>query len=120
MQFNFNKLELRAQISLIAIGVAFISLFMPWTDFMGRSQNAFLEGEFIIFLPLLYPLVQIIRGSAVRNMLGYICVILPLLGGVFWVYIYTTDRYQEPMIGVFLFILATLGAFYGQVRSTRL
>ncbi len=119
MQFNFNNLDSISKISLISISLAIITLFMPWTDFMGRSQNAFLEGEFIVFLPLLYPLIQILRGSAVRNVVGYICVILPLLGGVFWVYIYTTDQYQEPMIGVFLFVLATLGAFYGQVQRTR-
>lgn len=104
MQFNFNKFDSSSKISLISISIAFISLFMPWADFMGRSQNAFLEGEFIVFLPLLYPLIQILRGSAVRKVVGYICVLLPLLGGVFWVNLYTTDQYQGGAHGWGLFV----------------
>ncbi len=39
---SFKTLDLGSKTVLITISVAFISLFLPWLDFMGRKQNAFL------------------------------------------------------------------------------
>ncbi len=116
MQFNFKKLELGAKISLIAIGMAFISLFMPWMDFWGRNQNAFLEGEFIIFLPLLYPLLILLLGKTLRVFPGILAVVISLMTGSVLLNIYIMDRNSDPGIGIFVFLLATLGALYGLVR----
>lgn len=116
MQFNFNKLELGAQISLIAIGIAFISLFMPWMDSWGRNHNAFFEGAFIIFLPLLYPLLVLFLGKTLHTFFGILAVVLSLIAGSVLLNTYFLHQNTDPKIGLFVFLVATLGALYGLVR----
>lgn len=116
MRFNFKELEPGAKISLIAIVLAFISLFLPWMDFRGRNQNAFLEGEFIIILPLVYPLVILLLGRTLRAFPGILAVVISLLAGSVLLNIYIMDRNSDPAYGIFVFLVAVLGALYGLVR----
>lgn len=116
MQFNYNHLETGAKISLIAIALVFISLFMPWMDFRGRNQNAFLEGEFIISLPLLYPLIILLFGKSLRVFPGILAVVISLLTGSVLLNIYIMDRNSDPAYGIFVFLVATSVALYGLVR----
>ncbi len=118
MRFNFKELNPGAIISLIAIGLAIISLFLPWMDFRGRNQNAFLEGEFIIILPLLYPLVILLLGKTLRVFPGILAVVVSLLAGsvLLNIYIMIMDRNSDPAFGIFVFLVAVLGALYGLVR----
>ena len=116
MRFNFKELEPGAKISLIAIGLAIISLFMPWMDFRGRNQNAFLEGEFIISLPLLYPLIILLLGKALKVFPGILAVVISLLTGSVLLNIYIMDRNSDPAFGIFVFLVAVFGALYGLVR----
>ena len=116
MQFNFNKLEQGAKISLISLAVAILSLILPWMDFMGRSQNAFLEGEFIIALPLLYPLLVLILGKSLKVFPGILAVVISLITGSVLLNIYVMDRNSDPEFGIFIFLIATFGALYGLVR----
>jgi len=116
MQFNFNKLEPGSQICLIAIGVAFISLFLPWVDWLGRNLNAFSDGFFFASLPLLYPLLTLVLGKAFRTIAGVLAVILSTVAGSVLLYIYIVDSDTDPKIGIFIFLLANLGALYGLVR----
>ena len=116
MRFNFKELETGAKISLVAIGLAIISLFMPWMDFRGRNQNAFLEGEFIISLPLLYPLVVLFLGKSLRVFPGILAMVISLLTGSVLLNIYIMDRNSDPAYGIFVFLVAVLGALYGLVR----
>ncbi len=115
MKFNFNRMELGAKISLIGIGLAFISLFLPWMDVRGRNQNAFLEGEFIIFLPLIYPLVILLLGKTLRVFPGILAVVISLMTGSALLTVYLLDRNSDPASGIFVFLVATLGALYGLV-----
>ena len=120
MQFDLKRIDLGYKIMLAGILLAFISLFLPWADVsFGGKQNAFPEGEFLIFLPYLYPIIQIIRGAAVQKIVGFVCALLPLAGGVFWAYIYSSDYHQEPMAGVFLFTLASVAVLAGLTWSFR-
>lgn len=116
MQFNFNKLELGAKISLIGIGLAFISLFLPWMDVRGRNQNAFLEGEFIIFLPLIYPLMILLLGKTLRVFPGILAVAISLMTGSALLTVYLLDRNSDPASGIYVFLVACLGTLYGLVR----
>ena len=116
MRFNFKELNPGAKISLIAIGLAIISLFLPWMDFQGRNQNAFLEGEFIIILPLLYPLVILLLRKTLRVFPGVLAVVVSLLTGSVLLNIYIMDRNSDPAYGIFVFLVAVLGALYGLVR----
>ncbi len=116
MRFNFKELEPGAKISLIAIVLAIVSLFLPWMDFRGRNQNAFLEGEFIIILPLLYPLVILLLGKTLRVFPGILAVVISLLTGSVLLNIYIMDRNSDPAYGIFVFLVAVLGALYGLVR----
>ena len=116
MQFNFNKLEQGAKISLISLAVAILSLILPWMDFQGRSQNAFIEGEFIISLPLLYPLIVLILGKSLKVFPGILAVVISLITGSVLLNIYIMDRNSDPEFGIFIFLIATFGALYGLVR----
>ena len=118
MKFNLSELSLGRKILLAGMLLAFLCLFLPWSDVTIRGkQSAIPEGEFLIFLPYLYPIIQIIRGAVLHKIIGLVCVFLPIAGGVFWIYIYSSDYYQDPMVGGFLFTFAGVIALAGLIWS---
>ncbi len=119
MQFNFNALETSAKISLIGIALAMISLFLPWSVFWERPQNAFLEGEFLIALPLLYPLIMLLLGKKAHFLGSMLAIGLPLIAGIFLLSIYSSDPNQDPGAGLYLFDVACLVGLAGLVKSGR-
>ena len=119
MQFNFNELETGAKISLIAIALAMISLFLPWSAFWEGPQNAFLEGEFLISLPLLYPLIILLLGKKAHFLGTILAMGLPLIAGILLLSVYSSDPNQDPGAGLYLFDVACFVGLAGFLKSAR-
>lgn len=116
MNFNFKTLDRGAQVSLIACGLALISQIIPGMGFWNHDHYAFFEVEYIIFLPLLYPLLVISLGKKLNVFAGVMAVVIALVAGSILQNVYFMDQHTDPKLGLFVFLAAALGALYGLVR----
>ena len=119
MLARFNDLEQGAKVTLIGVAIAMASLLLPWSIFWGRPQNAFLEGEFLIALPLLYPLIILLLGRKPHYLGSILAIGLPLIAGLLLLSIYYSDPNQDPGAGLYLFDVAGLVGLAGLLKSGR-
>jgi len=117
MLARFNELERGVKVTLIAVAIAMASLLLPWSIFWERPQNAFPEGEFLIALPLLYPLIILLLGKKPHFLGSTLAIGLPLIAGIFLLSIYYSDPNQDPGAGLYLFDVACLAGIYGLIKS---
>ena len=119
MKFNFKELEQDTKIMFTGLVLAVVSLFLPWSVFWEWPQNAFLEGEFLISLPLMYPLTLLLLGKKPHFLGASVAIGLPLIAGVILLSIYYSDPNQDPGVGLYLFISACFASIYGHIKSGR-
>ncbi len=119
MLARINDLEQGAKVTLIGVAIAMASLILPWSIFWGRPQNAFLEGEFLMALPLLYPLIILLLGKKPHYLGSILAIGLPLIAGILLLSVYYSDPNQEPGAGLFLFDVACLIGLFGLIKSGR-
>lgn len=115
MKINFKAMDLGEKLIIIASVISLVSLFMPWAHKIFDNRNAFYEGEFLLFIPYLYPLIVVFRGKVINKIIGSIAAIIPIVLVILLLIVYTGDRYQTPLIGMYIFLISSILLLVGVI-----
>ncbi|MCK8825864.1 hypothetical protein [Fuchsiella alkaliacetigena] len=115
-----NEWNIGGKVIVISTCIAFLSLFMTWTD-IGIIRASGIESNGYLFLILyIYPFVKVLRNSEMKKILGIISSVLAILGSVFFILSNTIEIMGSfgnvSGGGAYLFLLASVILFFGVIK----
>lgn len=113
------KFDGASKFIIVSCVISFISLFLPWNIKLWQTMNAFIEGEFILFIPYFYPFIKTLRKKRMNSIVGSVTVILPIGLTLPLFNLYLNDRYQDPQYGMYLFMVSSLVLIVGFITKIR-
>jgi hypothetical protein len=112
MDFNFKNLSLGEKLILISCCIAIISLFMPWANLFGLSQNGFEQQGYIVLIAFLYPVIAILMGKHIYKIIGIISGGIGIIIMIFYISSKQADIFGTSInatgTGAYLSIIATI------------
>jgi len=118
MNRSLKSLDIGSKLIIISSAISFVSLFLPWNHKLFDDMNAFTEGEFILYLPYLYPLILVLRRKQLNFTGGIIACLLPLVFTSILLGIYIIDSYQNPLFGMYIFLASSVLLLIGFIKTT--
>jgi hypothetical protein len=115
MKFNFSRWDLGGKLIFISTCLAFISFFFKWVEFAFFSENGFAQGAVFFILVFIYPLLMVLQEKPLNKIAGYICGVLGVLLGVFYIFSKSDNLFgiNAASTGPYVFIISSLILIYG-------
>ncbi|CAM3643990.1 hypothetical protein [Marinicrinis lubricantis] len=106
---DLKKLDMGGKLILASIVVAIISMFFTWVEFI-ISENGFQQDAYLFLIAFIYPAIQVLRGGKVNKAGGFICAILAVILGIWYISDKSADIFGESINaaaqGPYVFIVA--------------
>lgn len=117
MKFNFSRWDLGGKLIFISTCLAFVSFFFKWVEFAFLSENGFAQGAVFFILVFIYPLLMVLQEKPLNKVAGYICGVVGVLLGVFYIFSKSANFFGESInaasTGPYVFIISSLILTYG-------